>query len=113
MDINPTTNAVSVHGREALNLPYSRWTEGSSPTQVDISTAVIFVEVPGARLRKQLIADPNDPFGLLVYLTRSEVESLPTVPSPYVLIDETVPAQPKIQLEGKIYRTGYKGSPVA
>jgi hypothetical protein len=112
MNINPTNNAVSVHGREALNLPYSRWTEGSAPSQVDISTSVIFVEIPAARLRKRLISDPADPMGLLIHLSRTDVEKLPTSPSPYVLIDETDEDNPKIQLEGQIFRTGYKGFPL-
>lgn len=39
MQINPDTNAISVHGREALNLPYKRWAteENGTRVQLDIS----------------------------------------------------------------------------
>ncbi len=113
MKINPETNAISIHGREALNLPYKRWAtdEDGVRNQLDISESTMFVEIPGARLRRALIADTSDPKGLRIYLERADVERIPTVEGPYVILDETDPENPLVELEGSIIRTGYKGEP--
>lgn len=111
MKINPQTNAISVHGREALSLPYKRWAMGEDGVrvQLDISTATMFLEIPGAKLRQPLLRDPSDPKGLRIHLQRTDVEQIPVVDTPYIIIDETV--EPVVELEGTIIRTGYKGSP--
>ena len=113
MNINPDTNAISVHGREALNLPYKRWAteEDGTRVQLDISSATMFLEIPGARLRRPLTVDASDPKGLRIYLERADVERLPTVETPYIIVDETDEDYPLVELEGAIIRTGYKGAP--
>ena len=111
MQINEDTNVVSVHGREALDLPYTRWTRDTVSEQVDISDAVIFIEIPAAGIRKRLIANPADTRGLRIYLTRAEVALIPTTATPYILIDETDEQFPTLELEGRIYRTGYTQEP--
>ncbi len=113
MQFNDETNTIAVHGREALALPYARWTNTTPSEQVDISDAVMYIEIPGANIRKLLITDSADPKGLLIVLTRTEVGTLPIVPSPFVLIDETNSTQPFVDMEGKIFRTGYKEQPAA
>ena len=114
MQINPDTNAISVHGREALNLPYKRWAteENGTRVQLDISGSSMFLEVPGAQLRRPLLVDPSDPKGLRMYLERSDVERLPAVDTPYIIVDETDADYPVVELEGTIIRTGYKGAPI-
>ncbi len=112
MYIDPETKTVSVHGREALDLPYSRWTSGDVVVQLDISDADMFIEIPAANLRKKLVVNPADTKGLRIFLTRAEVALLPQVPTPYILIDETDIDQPILELEGKIYRTGYTNQPI-
>ncbi len=114
MNINPDTNAISVHGREALNLPYKRWAteENGTRVQLDIGDATMFLEVPGARLRRQLLVDPTDAKGLRIYLNREDVERLLAVDTPYIIVDETDETFPLVELEGSIIRTGYKGAPV-
>lgn len=112
MQIDPVTKVISVHGREALDLPYSQWTQDATPTQIDISQSVMYIEIPGANIRKQLIADVFDNKGLRIYLTRAEVARIPTTPSPYIIIDETNIELPILELESKIFRTGYTEAPV-
>lgn len=113
MEFNSDTNAISVHGREALNLPYVRWSDDDPATQVqiDLSQSTLYLEIPGAGIRRLMPRDGSDSKSLRIYLSRTEVESLPTVPTPYIIIDETSEDYPSIQLEGKIIRTGYKGAP--
>jgi hypothetical protein len=111
MNFDPLTNTISVHGRESLDLPYSKWTSGETTTQVDISASIMFLEIPSANIRTQLLTNDADAKGLKIYLSRDEVAYLPTVPSPYVIINETVTDQPMIEVEGKIYRTGYTTEP--
>ncbi len=113
MYIDPETKTVSVHGRESLDLPYSRWTSGDVVVQLDISFATMYIEIPAANLRKQLIGNGADPKGLRISLTRAEVGQIPTVPTPYIIIDETDEDYPVLELEGKIYRTGYTNEPIA
>ena len=113
MKFDAEKNIVSVHGRESLDLPYSRWSEGDAVFQIDISGATMFIEIPAANLRKQLVVNPADPKGLRILLSRSEVERLPTTPTPYILLDETSAEYPILEMEGQIYRTGYSGEPVA
>lgn len=112
MNIDPETKIISVHGREALDLPYSQWTQDAVPTQIDISQSVMFIEIPGANIRKQLLTDNIDALGLRIYLTRAEVARIPTVPSTYIIVDETNIELPILELESKIFRTGYTETPV-
>jgi hypothetical protein len=79
---------------------------------MDISGATMFIEIPAANLRKQLVANGADPKGLRILLTRDEVGLIPTIPTPYILIDETDLIHPVLELEGKIYRTGYTNEPI-
>lgn len=110
MYIDPVTKNISVHGREALNLPYARWsTDGT--TQLNISASIMFIEIPGANLRLPLAPNPNDPLGLIIYITRADVALIPVIPSPYTIIDETVTDAPFLELEALIYRTGYTQQP--
>ena len=111
MKIDPTTKTVSVHGREALDLPYTRWSNDEESVQIDISASTMFIEIPGANIRKQLITNPADPKGLKIFLTREEVAHIPIRPTPYVLIDETNEDSPFIEMEAKIFRTGYTHEP--
>jgi hypothetical protein len=113
MKINPETNAISVHGREALSISYKRWGlgEDGARQQLDISATSMFLEIPGGPIRRALIADTSDPKGLRIYLERSDVARIPTAPTPYIVVDETNPAQPVVELEGSVVRTGYKGEP--
>lgn len=113
MNIDPNTKTVAVHGREALDLPYTRWSNAEPPVQIDISASTMFIEIPGANIRKALVPNPADPKGLRIFLTREEVAFIPTRPTPYVLIDETNDDSPFIEMEAKIYRTGYTQEPVA
>lgn len=108
--LNTDNSTVSVHGREALQLPYSRWSVVDQvETQINISASRLFIEIPTINIRRALVANPADPKGLLIFLSRVDVEKLPTSPVPFVIIDETV--HPLVEWEGKIYRTGYKGEP--
>lgn len=113
MQINPDTNAITVHGRESLMLPYTRFSNDEPREQQDISAATMFIEIPGAGIRKQLVPNSADAKGLLILLTRAEVERIPTTPSAYILLDETDEDHPILELSGDITRTGYKGEPVA
>jgi hypothetical protein len=111
MKIDAVTNTISVHGREALDLPYSRWSPDDSTIQLDISGATMYLEIPAANLRKLLVVNPDDPLGLRIVMSRSEVSLLPTVPTPYIILDETDPMVPVLELESRIYRTGYTNEP--
>ena len=113
MMIDQSTKNISVHGREALYLPYARWvyTEAGVLVKQDISRATLFIEIPGANIRKQLIADNLDPAGLLIYLTQAEVSLIPATPTPYILRDETREDVPMVEIQGRIYKTGYTIQP--
>ena len=114
MEINPETNIISVHGRECLKIPYSRWEgDGNNRVQLDISASTIFLEIPAINFRTQLLVDPGDAKGLLIFMEREDVERLPTAPTPFAIVDETVEDQPDVEWEGRIYRRGYKGAPDA
>lgn len=109
-DVSKDATLIQVHGREGLNIPYTRYqkTATGRETQVDISGSDIFFEVPGATppLRVQLVANPGDAKGLLIQLTRDQVETLPTTQTVFAVIDETGTI-PDVEWEGKIQRTGY------
>lgn len=113
-DVNKDATLITVHGREGLNIPYTRSKKSSTgrEEQIDISASVIWIEIPAASLRKQLIANPGDPLGLLIRLTRAEVETLPITAVDFAVIDETVSDVPDVEWTGKIQRTGYVGAPV-
>lgn len=112
-DVNKDASLISVHGREGLNIPYTRFKKNATgrEEQVDISGSTIFFEVPAAHLRKQLIADPGNPLGLLIQLTRTEVGTLPTQESDFAVVDETVADVPDVEWTGKIKRVGYTDAP--
>lgn len=108
--LNADNSTISVHGREALVLPYSRWQMlNGVKTQVDISASTLFIEIPGVHLRVALQANPADSKGKLIHLTRVMVELLPASPVPFIIIDETV--EPNVEWQGRIQRTGYIGDP--
>ncbi len=112
MEINDANNVISVHGRESLNIPYSRWTgEGEDRTQIDISGSTIFIEILAAHIRTQLLSDPGDALGLRIFLSRDVVEDLPTTPTPFIIVDETDVDAPEVEWEGRLVRRGYKGDP--
>ena len=113
MILDENTKNISVHGREALDLPYARWvyTDTNVLVQQDISHATLYIEIPAANIRKQLVPDQLDGRGLVIYLTREEVAMIPFTPTPYVLLDETRADIPVLELQGKIYRTGYSIQP--
>lgn len=108
--LNSDNSTISVHGRAALRLPYSRWQMVANvKTQIDISDSTLFIEIPAVNLRVALVDNPADPLGKLIRLTREQVETLPTSPIPFIILDETV--DPSVEWEGRIYRTGYTGDP--
>ena len=117
MAVNKTPqfeNLVSVHGRASLKIPYTRYSvaDDGTETKVDISDATIFIEIPSANLRRPLVENPEDPTGLLIFLPRSDVETLPTSPVPFAVIDETLGEESAdLDWTGVIVRTGYKGAP--
>jgi hypothetical protein len=112
-EVSKDANLITVHGREGLNIPYTRYQKGATgrEAQVDISESVIFFEIPAAKLRVQLVANPGDTKGLLIRLTRAQVEKIPTKPTAFAVVDETVPTVPDVEWEGNIQRTGYVGAP--
>jgi hypothetical protein len=112
-DVSKDAQLITVHGREGLSIPYTRFTKSATgrEAQVDISESTIWIEIPAARIRKQLVANPGDSKGLLILLTRTEVEKIPTKATDFAIIDETVPSIPDVEWEGKIQRTGYVGEP--
>ena len=104
-------NLIAVHGRAGLLIPYSRFIDNAGvDLQVDISTHDIYLEVPAAKLRVKLVADPEDIKGQRILLTRADVEKLPETPASFIVLDETG-IIPVVDWEGKICRTGYKGDP--
>jgi hypothetical protein len=114
MKINADTNAIIVHGREALNLPYKRWVNPNGAlVQVDISGSAMFLEIQNIGFRQQLTVDPSDAKGLRIHVGREVVETLSTRTTPYIIVDETDPSNPTVELEGTILRQGYIGIPQA
>jgi hypothetical protein len=102
---------ITVHGRAGLVIPYTRWsTVNGVETQVDISAATMFVEIPGARLRKALVRDSNDVLGLKIVLTRTEVGNIPVKPNEMIVLDETGEV-PLVDWDALIQRIGYKVAP--
>lgn len=112
-EVNKDASLITVHGREGLNIPYTRFrkTPTGREEQIDISGSTIYFEVPAADIRKQLVADPADPLGLRIRLTRAEVETLPITESDFAVVDETVMDVPDVEWTGKIKRVGYIGTP--
>lgn len=103
---------ITVHGRAGLIIPYTRFTTVNNvETQVDISAATLFVEIPGARIRKALQVDPNDVKGLRIVLTRTEVGAIPIKPAEMIVVDETGEV-PLVDWDALVQRIGYKASPV-
>lgn len=111
-EVNQDATLIEVHGRAGLAIPYTRFKKNAQgrDEQIDISTSTIYIEIPAIKLRKLLVANTADPMGLLLELTRSEVEKLPVTASPFAVIDETTDI-PDVEWEGKIVRTGYIGDP--
>lgn len=111
-EVNQDATLIEVHGRAGLNIPYTRFrkTAQGREEQVDLSTATIFLEVPAAKLRKELVTNPTDSKALLIQLTRDEVGRLPVTPTSFAVIDETTDF-PEVEWEGMIVRTGYTGDP--
>lgn len=111
-EVSKDATTIKVHGREGLNIPYTRYQKSATgrETQIDISGATIFFEVPSADIRVQLVANPSDPLGLIVRLTRAQVETLLTTASDFIVIDESG-VVPNVEWSGKIQRIGYVGAP--
>ncbi len=112
-EVNKDANLIKVHGREGLNIPYTRFQKNSAgrEIQIDISESTIYFEVPAADLRILLVANTADPLGLLIRLTRAQVETLPTTATTFAVVDETNALYPDVEWEGQIQRTGYVGAP--
>lgn len=98
--------SITIHGREGYSALIKSIVDGAS---VDLSTAVVYFEVPDAGLRLLLPTDADEATALRLTLTRPEVERIPTVPSMFAIVDET--GLPKVISSGMISRTGYKGEP--
>lgn len=97
---------ITIHGREGYSALVKSIVDG---VPVDLSVASIYFEVPGAKLRLLLPVDPIDATSLRLTLTRAQVETLPSAPSAFAIIDET--GLPKVIERGTIVRDGYKGEP--
>lgn len=112
-DISKDSLLITVHGRDSLSVPYTRYGKSAvgRETQIDIRNSIIYFEIPAAGIRKQLAVNAADAKGLLIQLTRTEVEKIPLEPTPFAVVDETVTAYPKVEWTGKIQRTGYVGAP--
>lgn len=112
VDFEGELTLISVHGREGLLLPYTKFTKSATgrEVQVDISGSTIYIEIPSVNIRKLLAQNPNDEKGLLIKLLREEVEQLPIKPTDFIVIDETGEI-PNVEWEGRIVRTGYTGAP--
>ncbi len=110
--VNQNATLIEVHGRSGLNIPYTRYRkiDQGREEQVDISASTMFIEIPAIHLRKALVVNPDDAMGLIIRLTRTEVEGLPIVPCDFAVVDET-PIVPDVELSGKIVRSGYIGDP--
>ena len=108
-EVSADTTLIKVHGREGLSIPYTRYQKSATgrETKIDISASIIWFEVPAANIRVQLVPNPDDLEGLLIRLTRDQVETLPTTATVFAVIDETIPDYPDVEWEGKIQRTGY------
>ncbi len=112
-EVNQDASLIQIHGRAGLKIPYTRFrkTATNRDEQIDISQSIIYMEIPAINLRKRLVANPSDTKGLLLKLTRSEVEQLPTVTSEFAVVDETDIEAPDVEWIGKIVRIGYIGDP--
>lgn len=97
---------ITIHGREGYSALIKSVVDG---VPVDLSTAVVYFEVPDAGLRVLLPVDAEEAMALRLTLTRPEVERIPNVASLFAIIDET--GLPKVIKSGSISRTGYKGEP--
>jgi hypothetical protein len=111
-EVSKDATLIRVHGREGLNIPYTRYhkTATGREVQVDISGSDIFLEIPAADLRVQLLPNNADPMGLLIQLTRLQVAAIPTTATEFVVIDESG-IVPKVEWDGKIQRIGYTEQP--
>jgi len=105
------TSTIAVHGRGSLAIDYKE--QDDDGNQIDISGQQLFFEVDGPPIRIQLVADPSDPKGQLIKLTRTLVEKLKKTPSNWTVIDETdmEDDMPVVTWNGTISRTGYVGEP--
>lgn len=112
-DISQDGTLITVHGREGLNIPYVRFQKETTgrETQIDISASDIYIEIPAADLRVKLVTNPQDDKGLIIRLTRDDVEKIPIIPSDFAVIDESNADYPDVGWEGKIKRVGYVGAP--
>ena len=97
---------ITVHSRSGYERQYSRL--DADDNKIDISGSTIYFEVPAAHLRKAMIADVSDALGLLIQLTREEVETLPSRASEFRVVDETGTI-PVVEWKGTIVRTGVIG----
>ena len=106
-----TSTTIRVHGREALRLPVNDFQNiAGVETQVSVANRVMFFEVPKARIRKQLAANPANALELLIYLTRAEVSKLQlNTGYEFALIDETT--VPDVLWNGTLTVIGYISTP--
>ena len=107
-----TDTTITVFGRGSLELPYLA-RDATTKAQIDVSNWIVYFEVDGVPIRKQLVKNPNDALGLILRLTRTDVAKLKKVATRFALIDETRIAEdlPKVLWEGRINVTGYVGDP--
>lgn len=103
-----TFDIPPIHGRGSYRADLQIST---TLANVDLTGETIFLEIPSAGLRVLLPVDPNNPGSKLIAISRTVVESLPTSPSQYAVIDETDPVYPNVLLNGLISRNGYIGAP--
>ena len=111
--IDTEKDTIKVHGRGSLTLPFQVFDEDEDcvQTQRDISADTYYFEVHGADIRKLLTSNPDDDEGLLLQLTRTEVETLTTSPLKFSFVDESDENYPVVEWHGTIQRFGYTGEP--
>jgi hypothetical protein len=110
-EISKDAKLIKVHGREGLNIPYTRYLKSATgrETQIDISCSTMFFECPAAHLRV-LIPNQDDDKGLLIQLNRDA--GRPTTDHRLRLrCHRREAAVPNVEWAGQIQRTGYVGAP--
>lgn len=101
---------IEVHGRASLKAEFVA-RDKDTKVRIDLSGLSLFFECPSAGLRVPLIVGQPDAFARTLFLSRAQVEKLPTSASPYTILDETNPDEPALWSKGTIMRVGYVGEP--
>lgn len=105
---------LKLHARGSFIQSFRSWADAEKTVQLDISDKSYVFEIDLLSFSRALVSDPNDPLGLRLMLSRTDLSAIPLDQLfPFSLIDITDNQYPIPVMAGNIRTYGYVGDPDA